>query len=73
MKILLEPAKAKLYSYTWPEGSVIIGTITTETQGTGMLVKLPTGIYVKVNAGLVQTLSQNKVKKILHYLRKKED
>jgi len=52
----------RLYSNTIPAGSRALGTITRDIGDTGALVQIEaTGIYVKVNAGVVRTLPQAKI------------
>ena len=53
----------RLYSNTIPANSIAIGTVTRAIGDTGALVKIEaTGLYVQVNAGVVRSLNQRKVK-----------
>lgn len=53
--------KWQLYTNTIPEGGVAIGTITRGIGDTGALVRLPSGSYVQVNAGVARSLDNRKV------------
>ena len=52
----------RLYTNTIPANSRAIGTVTSDTGGTGALVLLgATGLYAQVNAGCLRSLPQSKI------------
>lgn len=61
-----------LYTNTIPTGSLALGTITRDIGDTGALVQIKaTGVYVQVNAGVVRTIPQAKIKAAIDAARKK--
>ncbi len=56
----------RLYATTIPARSRALGTVTRGTGDTGALVLIEaTGIYVQVNASVIRTLDQRKVRAAL--------
>ena len=56
----------RLYSPTLPAGAEPLGTVTRSGCDTGALVRfVATGIYAQVNAGVVRTLDQRQVARLL--------
>lgn len=56
----------RLYSPTLPAGTEPLGTVTRNGHDTGALVRfVATGIYAQVNAGVVRTLDQRQVARLL--------
>lgn len=53
--------KWRLYTNTIPSGAEPLGTVTQGEGDTGALVKLPSGLYVQVNAGTMRNLDGRKV------------
>lgn len=51
----------RLYTNTIPSDAKAIGTITQGEGDTGALVKLPSGLYVQINAGTMRNLDGRKV------------
>jgi Flp pilus assembly protein CpaB len=61
-RLVVDPAgKWKLYTQTLPAGSAPAGTITRPNGEVGALVRMPTGVYVQINAGAIRALDQRKV------------
>lgn len=53
--------KWRLYTNTIPSGAEALGTVTQGEGDTGALVKLPSGLYVQINAGTMRNLDGRKV------------
>lgn len=53
--------KWQLYTNTIPEGGEVLGTITRGTGETGALVRMKSGVYLQINAGVSCTLDARKV------------
>lgn len=54
----------KLYNPIIPDGAKALGTVKNHL-GTGALIKLSNGIFVRMNAGVITSLNQYLVKKEL--------
>ena len=56
----------RLYSPTLPASAEPLGTVTRNGHDTGALVRfVATGVYAQVNAGVVRTLDQRQVARLL--------
>ena len=53
--------KWRLYTNTIPSDAEALGTVTQGEGDTGALVKLPSGLYVQINAGTMRNLDGRKV------------
>ena len=53
--------KWRLYTNTIPGGAEALGTVTQGEGDTGALVKLSSGLYVQINAGVLRNLDGRKV------------
>jgi len=53
--------KWRLYTNTIPRDAEALGTVTQGEGYTGALVKLPSGLYVQINAGAMRNLEGRKV------------
>lgn len=53
--------KWRLYTNTIPSDAEALGTVTQGEGDTGALVKLPTGLYVQINAGTMRNLDGRKI------------
>lgn len=51
----------RLYTQTIPKNSTPLGTVTRGGYDTGALVRLASGVYVQVNAGVIRRLDGRKV------------
>jgi hypothetical protein len=51
----------RLYTNTIPRDAEALGTVTHGEGDTGALVKLPSGLYVQINAGVMRNLDGRKV------------
>lgn len=59
----------RIYTNHLPVGATAIGHVTSNGE-TGALVRLPTGIYVRINAGALTSLPQSKVRGAINAVRK---